>query len=123
MMVSTAMASGTPMKAPGMPHSSAAKNTANTTRNGEIARALPDSSSASSRGSRHARAAGSSISARRRAWGSRWKPDGDYQRPLQQREADMKKMLADWKPDEHPEVVQMMRQLAQSFASSPPTRP
>ena len=47
----------------------------------------------------------------------------DYQRLLGQREADMKKMLADWKPDEHPEVVQMMRQLAQSFASSPPTRP
>ena len=43
MMVSAAMANGTPMKAPGMPHSSAAKNTANTTRNGEIARALPDS--------------------------------------------------------------------------------
>ena len=48
---------------------------------------------------------------------------GDYQRLVQQREADLKRMLADWKPDEHPEVAQMMRQLAQSFASSPPARP
>ena len=40
-----------------------------------------------------------------------------------QREADLKKMLADWKPDEHPEVVSMMRELAKSFASYPPTRP
>jgi hypothetical protein len=47
----------------------------------------------------------------------------DYQRLVRQREEDLKKMLADWKPDEHPEVVQMMRQLAQSFASSPPARP
>jgi hypothetical protein len=47
----------------------------------------------------------------------------DYQRLVRQREANLKKMLADWKPDEHPEVVQMMRKLAQSFASSPPARP
>ena len=51
------------------------------------------------------------------------KGQADYQRLVRQREADLKKMLADWKPDEHPEVVQMMRQLAQSFASSPPARP
>jgi hypothetical protein len=51
------------------------------------------------------------------------KGQGDYQRLVRQREADLKKMLADWKPDEHPEVVQMMRKLAQSFASSPPARP
>ena len=51
------------------------------------------------------------------------KGQADYQRLVRQREADLKKMLADWKPDEHPEVVHMMRQLAQSFASSPPARP
>ena len=51
------------------------------------------------------------------------KGQADYQRLVRQREADLKKMLADWKPDEHPEVVQMMRKLAQSFASSPPARP
>ena len=47
----------------------------------------------------------------------------DYQRLVGQREDDLKKMLADWKPDEHPDVLNMMRQLAHSFASSPPTRP
>jgi len=47
----------------------------------------------------------------------------DYQRLVAQREDDLKKMLADWKPDEHPEVVHMMRELARSFASSPPLRP
>ena len=46
-----------------------------------------------------------------------------YLRLVGQREADLKKMLADWKPDEHPEVVSMMRELAKSFASYPPTRP
>ena len=46
-----------------------------------------------------------------------------YLRLVRQREADLKKMLADWKPDEHPEVVSMMRELAKSFASYPPTRP
>jgi EmrB/QacA subfamily drug resistance transporter len=51
------------------------------------------------------------------------KGSADYQRLVRQREADLKKMLADWKPDEHPEVVQMMRKLAQSFAISPPARP
>ena len=40
--VRTAIASGTPMNAPGIPHNSAAKKTAKTTRNGEIERALPD---------------------------------------------------------------------------------
>jgi EmrB/QacA subfamily drug resistance transporter len=46
-----------------------------------------------------------------------------YLRLVGQREADLKKMLADWKPDEHPEVLSMMRELAKSFASYPPTRP
>jgi EmrB/QacA subfamily drug resistance transporter len=48
---------------------------------------------------------------------------GDYQRLVTQREDDLRKMLADWQPEEHPEVVQMMGQLARSFASSPPTKP
>ena len=47
----------------------------------------------------------------------------DYRRLVAQREDDLRKMLADWKPEEHPEVVDMMRQLARSFASSPPSRP
>ena len=47
----------------------------------------------------------------------------DYQRLVRQREVDLRKMLADWKPDEHPEVLLMMRELAKSFASYPPTRP
>lgn len=47
----------------------------------------------------------------------------DYQRLLSQREDDLKTMLAGWKPEEHPEVVNMMRRLARSFASSPPSRP
>jgi len=47
----------------------------------------------------------------------------DYQRLVRQREDDLSKMLADWRPEEHPEVVHMMRELARSFASSPPLRP
>jgi len=47
----------------------------------------------------------------------------NYRRLVEQREQDLKKMLADWKPEEHPEVVNMMRELATSFASSPPSRP
>ena len=39
--VRTAIASGTPMNAPGIPHSSAAKKTAKTTRNGEIEKGAP----------------------------------------------------------------------------------
>jgi EmrB/QacA subfamily drug resistance transporter len=47
----------------------------------------------------------------------------DFQRLVAQREDDLRKMLADWKPEEHPDVVRMMRQLASSFAGSPPSRP
>jgi DNA-binding MarR family transcriptional regulator len=47
----------------------------------------------------------------------------DYRRLLQQREQDLKDMLAGWEPDEHPDVRAMMRELANSFASTPPTRP
>jgi len=47
----------------------------------------------------------------------------DYQRLLLQREQDLKDMLAGWEPDEHPDVRAMMRELANSFASAPPTRP
>ncbi len=47
----------------------------------------------------------------------------DYQGLLQQREQDLKDMLAGWEPDEHPDVRAMMRELANSFASTPPTRP
>ncbi len=47
----------------------------------------------------------------------------DYQRLLQQREEDLKTMLADWHPDRHPDVLAMMRELANSFARTPPERP
>jgi EmrB/QacA subfamily drug resistance transporter len=47
----------------------------------------------------------------------------EYRRLLRQREQDLKDMLADWEPDEHPDVLEMMRQLANSFASTPPARP
>ncbi len=52
-------------------------------------------------------------------------PEGrsDYQRLLQQREEELQRMLADWNPDEHPEVKAMLRRLANTFASSPPMRP
>jgi EmrB/QacA subfamily drug resistance transporter len=46
----------------------------------------------------------------------------DYRRLVAQREDDLRKMLADWKPEEHPEVIQLMRELAGSFASSPPLK-
>ena len=47
----------------------------------------------------------------------------DYRRLLQQREKELQEMLADWHPDAHPEVLAMMRTLANSFASSPPMKP
>src|SRR5262249_41632914 len=43
-IVSSAMVSGTPIKAPGMPQISVQKNTANSTTNGEIASEAPASS-------------------------------------------------------------------------------
>jgi MFS family permease len=45
-----------------------------------------------------------------------------FQRLLRQREEDLNLMLADWHPDQHPDVKAMMRQLANSFASSPPVK-
>lgn len=45
-----------------------------------------------------------------------------YARLLQWREADLENMLADWDRNEHPEVRALMRELAQSFASTPPVR-
>jgi len=51
------------------------------------------------------------------------KGSADYRRLLQQREDDLKTMLADWQPEQHPDVERMMRDLAKSFASSPPVRP
>lgn len=45
-----------------------------------------------------------------------------YQRLLKRREADLEAMLADWDRNEHPEVRALMKTLAQSFASLPPTR-
>lgn len=45
-----------------------------------------------------------------------------YERLLKRREADLEEMLADWDRNEHPDVRAMMKELAQSFASAPPSR-
>lgn len=46
-----------------------------------------------------------------------------YGRLLRQREENLAKMLADWDSNEHPEVRALMKELATSFASSPPVKP
>lgn len=46
-----------------------------------------------------------------------------YGRIVRQREAELKRMLADWDVNEHPDVLAMMKELAKSFASSPPLKP
>jgi len=45
-----------------------------------------------------------------------------YGRLLARREADLADMLADWDRNEHPEVRAMMKELAASFASTPPAK-
>jgi EmrB/QacA subfamily drug resistance transporter len=45
-----------------------------------------------------------------------------YARLLARRESDLEVMLADWDRNEHPDVRAMMRELAKSFASTPPVR-
>ena len=45
-----------------------------------------------------------------------------YDRLVRQREEDLKKMLADWDRNEHPDVRAMMRELVKSFANSPPVK-
>ncbi len=45
-----------------------------------------------------------------------------YERLLKRREQDLEEMLADWDRNEHPDVRAMMKELAKSFASAPPTR-
>ena len=46
-----------------------------------------------------------------------------YGRIVRQREAELKRMLADWDVNEHPDVLAMMKEMAKSFASSPPMKP
>jgi EmrB/QacA subfamily drug resistance transporter len=46
-----------------------------------------------------------------------------YARLLRQREENFAKMLADWNRNELPEVRALMKELAMSFASSPPVKP
>jgi DNA-binding MarR family transcriptional regulator len=46
-----------------------------------------------------------------------------YARLLRQREGNLATMLADWNRNEHPEVRALMKELAKSFASSPPVKP
>jgi EmrB/QacA subfamily drug resistance transporter len=46
-----------------------------------------------------------------------------YARLLKRRETDLEEMLADWDRNEHPDVRAMMKELAKSFASTPPARP
>ncbi|MBS0267501.1 MAG: MFS transporter [Proteobacteria bacterium] len=43
-----------------------------------------------------------------------------YDRLLRQREDDLRHMLRDWDRNEHPEVRAMLKEMANSFASSPP---
>ena len=45
-----------------------------------------------------------------------------YTRLLKRREQDLEEMLADWDRNEHPDVRAMMKELAASFASTPPAR-
>ncbi len=45
-----------------------------------------------------------------------------YTRLLRRREQDLEEMLADWDRNEHPDVRAMMKELAKSFASTPPTK-
>lgn len=46
-----------------------------------------------------------------------------YARLLRQREENLAQMLADWDSNQHPEVRALMKELATSFASSPPVKP
>jgi DNA-binding MarR family transcriptional regulator len=46
-----------------------------------------------------------------------------YARLVRQREENLAHMLADWDRNEHPEVRAVMKELAMSFASSPPIKP
>jgi DNA-binding MarR family transcriptional regulator len=45
-----------------------------------------------------------------------------YDRLLKRREEDLADMLADWDRNEHPDVRAMMKELAKSFASTPPAK-
>jgi MFS family permease len=45
-----------------------------------------------------------------------------YNRLIRQREDDLRHMLADWDRNEHPDVNAMMRNLAKSFARTPPVK-
>jgi hypothetical protein len=45
-----------------------------------------------------------------------------YNRLIRQREDDLRHMLADWDRNEHPDVKAMMRNLAKSFARTPPVK-
>jgi EmrB/QacA subfamily drug resistance transporter len=45
-----------------------------------------------------------------------------YSRLIRQREDDLRHMLADWDRNEHPDVKAMMRNLAKSFARTPPVK-
>jgi EmrB/QacA subfamily drug resistance transporter len=45
-----------------------------------------------------------------------------YQKLLRRREEDLRDMLADWDRNEHPDVKAMLRELAKSFAGTPPVK-
>jgi EmrB/QacA subfamily drug resistance transporter len=46
-----------------------------------------------------------------------------YDRLLQRREDDLRHMLSEWDRNEHPEVRALLREMASSFARTPPVRP
>jgi DNA-binding MarR family transcriptional regulator len=43
-----------------------------------------------------------------------------YARLLRNREDDLRHMLSEWDRNEHPEVRALLREMASSFASTPP---
>jgi DNA-binding MarR family transcriptional regulator len=52
-------------------------------------------------------------------------PDGRaaYDRLLRKREDDLRHMLSEWDRNEHPEVRALLREMASSFARTPPVKP
>ena len=46
-----------------------------------------------------------------------------YDRLLRRREDDLRHMLSEWDRNEHPEVRALLREMANSFARTPPVKP
>ncbi|MBA2126492.1 MFS transporter [Hyphomicrobium methylovorum] len=46
-----------------------------------------------------------------------------YARLLEAREDDLRHMMSEWKPEQHPEVLALMQELVNTFARTPPVKP